>query len=239
MCVSWVLVRALCGFTPSLELCLYCLVVSSVGSSVCFFFLLLSHCRPSFGQVFVCNFRKKNENFEFIFLYLSAKGGWMHGLAVIHQRRHCLFMRMVRQWDAFVTYQFSFAVTAWGYDDNHNADLFRVFMHVCRNPDLFRRGLLVYLLGICYFGFGRMRFGSNGFVVLLDFVVDSMKLNVNFRYDENIYLMVFLNAKVRACQTKGVSRQTITSIIFWLSVCTIFARNFTALSFPSAEKNPM
>jgi hypothetical protein len=146
---------------------------------------------------------------------------------------------MVRQWDAFVTYQFSFAVTAWGYDDNHNADLFRVFMHVCRNPDLFRRGLLVYLLGICYFGFGRMRFGSNGFVVLLDFVVDSMKLNVNFRYDENIYLMVFLNAKVRACQTKGVSRQTITSIIFWLSVCTIFARNFTALFFPSAEKNPM
>ena len=57
------------------------------------------------------------------FVFISK--GWMHGLAVIHQRRHCLFMRMVRQCDAFVTYQFSFAVTAWGYDDNHNADLFQ------------------------------------------------------------------------------------------------------------------
>ena len=94
-------------------------------------------------------------------------------------------------------------------------------------------------IGICYIGFGRMRFGSNGFVVLLDFLVDSMKLNVNFRYDKNIYLMVFLNVKVRACQTKGISPRTITSMIFWLSVCTNFARNFTALFFPSAEKNPM
>lgn len=87
---------------------------------------------------------KKNKLLSF-FVFISKR--WTHGLAVVHQRRHCLFMRMVRQWDAFVTYQFSFAVTAWGYDDNHNADLFRVFMHVCRNPDLFRRGLLVYLLG--------------------------------------------------------------------------------------------
>ena len=81
-------------------------------------------------------------------------------------------------------------------------------MHVSGDQELFRRGLLVYLLGIRYFGCGPKRFGSDSFEVLLNvfyFFMESIKLIVTFRYNKEIYCMVFLSAKVCACHTKRLS----------------------------------
>ena len=40
---------------------------------------------------------------SWIFFFQFSRRGWMHGLAVIHQRRHCL-SRVIWRRDAFVTY---------------------------------------------------------------------------------------------------------------------------------------
>ena len=59
--------------------------------------------------------------------------GWMHGLAVIHQRRHCLSM-VIWQRDAFVTYLLTFR-NGKRLNPRTSMSSFEMFnlMHCCRN----------------------------------------------------------------------------------------------------------